>query len=168
MFLRRFLGRFLFVPKSLRQALRPRCPRNTRPRKPRLEQLEDRVAPALLGLASELVTPDITSGAITTISYTQLGNNANPFNYSAVALALTQGNGAVSLIGKPTTGSATVALSMFLDNNGAFSSGVPTGNLTVTGKVTANAQVFNGTLLTEQVRGFGFSTPNPTDTESEV
>jgi YD repeat-containing protein len=169
MFLRRSFRRLFRVPAALQDTLHPGPKRPDPPRhRLLLEQLEDRVVPSLLGLAQQTVAPDITSGVLTHLSYTQVGNNANLFHYDAVALALTLGDGSRANITKPTTGNAAVTLNMSLDNSGVFSSGVPTGTLTVTGKVTANAQTFNGTLVTAQVRGFGFSNPTKADTEFEV
>ncbi len=121
---------------------------------------------AVLGIAQNTVAPDIASGAITSISYTQAGNNANPFQYSAAALQLTLGDGSTFPINNPSAGgSATTSLKVSLNNDGTFSQFQPGDNLTVTGNVNINGNMFDGTLVTANVTGFGFSTPNPADTE---
>jgi hypothetical protein len=164
MLLWRFLRRVL--QDRSRSKERPR--RTERPRL-RLEPLEDRVLPSLLGLASQAVQPDITSGAMTNMSYTQVGNNSNPFHYDAIPLAITLGDGSRATITKATGGTtATMSLNLLLDNSGKFSSGGPASDFNVTGSVTIAGHNFNGTLLTGQARDFGFSNPNRADTEFEV
>src|SRR5581483_854554 len=84
----------------------------------RLERLEDRLAPALLGLANHpLVKPDIASGATTSITYKHEGDGTNPFHYQASALSLTLGDGVRHPIAKPTpSGVARTTLDLQLDN----------------------------------------------------
>src|SRR5262249_14428573 len=110
----------------------------------------------LLGLAQQTFLPDIASGALTTISYTQVGNNANPFHYNSIPLTIILGPNTQYNISNPTGGSASIRLDLYLDNNGNFASGVARDDLTVTGKVTIGANTFDGTLVTAEVRGFGF------------
>jgi hypothetical protein len=109
-----------------------------------------------MGLAQASLPPDITSGAKTNISYTQKGNNANPFHYDATPLAITLGDGRRFTLANPTSGGARkTQLNLLLDNNGAFSSGVSGPDFSITGKVTIDGTTFNGTLVTGEVRGFG-------------
>jgi hypothetical protein len=134
-----------------------------------LEPLEDRVLPSLLGLAQQGVAPDIASDVSTNLSYTQLGDNANPFHYDATPLEITLGDGSMFAINNPSSGgSAKTTLNLLLDNSGKFASGTSADDLTLTGKVTINSNAFDGTLLTAAAIGFGFSNPNRTDTEFEV
>jgi RHS repeat-associated protein len=112
--------------------------------------------PGLMGLAQASLPPDITSGSKTNISYTQKGNNANPFHYDATPLAITLGDGRRFTLVNPSSGGARkTQLNLLLDNNGAFSSGVSGPDLSITGKVTIDGTTFNGTLVTGEVRGFG-------------
>ncbi len=169
MTLRRFLSRVFRDPECVRGCVRCRRGRKPPRHRPHVEALEDRVLLSLLGLASETVAPDIAAGVQTNLSYTQMGNNANPFHYDSLALALTLGDGASSRIGNPTAGgTATVTLNLLLTNSGSFAGGVTGNDLTVTGNVTAEGQTFDGTLITAKACGFGFSNPSSTDTEFEV
>ena len=51
-----------------------------------VERLEERCMLSLLGLSQLATKPDIASGSRSNLSYTQIGNNANPFQYSAIPL----------------------------------------------------------------------------------
>ncbi len=119
----------------------------------------------LLGIAQDAVAPDITSGAVTSVSHTQIGNNANPFHYSADAIEITLGDGSRFPINNPSSGgTATTSLNVFLDNNGNFAEYMPGDALSINGAVNINGTMFDGTLVTARVCGFGFSS-NPADTE---
>jgi RHS repeat-associated protein len=150
MILRRFL-RWAFRDRTPLHELR--CKR----RRPRLqlEALEDRCLPTLLGLAQVAVQPDITSGGLTHMSYTDLGGNANPFHYDALPLALTLGDGSVSGISNPTGGGTrSTTLDVALNSAGAFAGG-GVNAFSVTGHATVGSNTYDGTLLTGLVRGFG-------------
>jgi hypothetical protein len=165
MFLRRFLSRLFRDPTTLCSAV-CRCKARTKPRRPlRLELLEDRVVPSLIGLAALGVAPDIASDARTDISYTFVGKTGNPFHYDAVPLTLTLGDGSQHAISNPSGGgSAATTLNMSLDDTGHFSTPGSATAFTVTGQVTIGVNTFDGTLLTGAVRDFGFSN----DAEFEV
>jgi RHS repeat-associated protein len=143
-------------------------PRRKLPSPLALEQLEVRLVPSLIGLAAVTVAPDIAGGVLDHMSYTQLGNNANPFHYDDIPLTVTLGDGTVAAITNPTGGTAKESVDFLLDNSGRFISGVNGDDLTVKGKVTINGNTYDGTLLTGKVRDFGFSPPKPTDTEFEI
>jgi RHS repeat-associated protein len=121
-----------------------------------LEPLEDRVLLSLLGLAQQGAKPDITSGIINDLSYTQQGNNANPFHYDSVPLWITLPDGSVDYINNPSDGSnATTNLDLLLSNQGYLEPG--NGNsFSVTGNVTIGNQTYDGTLLTAQPQAFGY------------
>jgi RHS repeat-associated protein len=125
--------------------------------------------PGLMGLSQASLPPDIASGGVTRISYTQLGNNLNPFQYSATPMALLLGDGRRFTLGNPSTGGArSTQLNMFLFNDGSFATGAASGtDFTITGKVTIDGNTFDNKLLTGKVRGFGWQV-NPTDTQFEV
>ena len=128
-----------------------------RERRLSLEPLEGRHLLALLGLAQQGTKPDVASGVMNTLSYTQVGNNQNPFRYSAIPFALTMPAGTVSNITNPTGGSASTKLSLTLNNAGQLVAGA--GNsYAVTGKVTVGGTTYNGTLLTAQPADFGAAT----------
>lgn len=120
--------------------------------------------PGLLGLAQASLPPDFASGALTRMSYTQVGNNANPFHYDAIPLALTLPNGQKVALANPTGGTRQTTLNLTLDNTGSLTG---SGSFSVTGKVTLNGTTFNGTLLSGTVTAFGAQV-NPTDSEFEV
>ena len=170
MFLRRFLRGVFGQRSRLADMLsRRRNRRQQHSARLYLEQLEDRVVPSLLGLAQVSVAPDIAGALLDHMSYTQIGNNANPFHYDAVPLAVTLGDGSMANITNPSGGGTPQTnLDLFLDNSGHFAAGVAGNDLTLTGKVTINGHTFDNTLLTGKVRDFGFSTPNRSDTEFEV
>jgi hypothetical protein len=121
-----------------------------------LEPLEDRVLLSLLGLAQQGAKPDITSGVINDLSYSQVGNNANPFHYDSVPLYLTLPDGSVDPISNTSGGSnAATNLDLVLSNQGYLIPG--SGNaFSVTGKVTIGNQTYDGTLLTAQPQAFGY------------
>jgi RHS repeat-associated protein len=121
---------------------------------PVIEALEDRVVPSLLGLAQQGALPDLTSGVLNNLSYSQLGTNTNPFHYDSVPLWLTLPGGSVQYITDPSGGSATTNLDLVLNNTGLF---MPGGGNTfsVSGHVTVGAQTYDGTLLTAQPQAFG-------------
>jgi RHS repeat-associated protein len=118
-----------------------------------------------MGLAQASLPPDITSGGLTHLSYTQVGNNANPFHYDAIPLALTLGDGRLFTLANPTGGTRSTRLDVNLDNTGSFAGG--SSSFSVTGKTAIDGTPFDGTLLTAEVRGFG-SQVDPTDSEFEV
>src|SRR6185312_2827571 len=70
--------------------------------RPLLEPLEERVMLSLLGLSQLDMKPDIASGSRTTLSYTQLGNNNNPFLYTAIPLSLKMPDGSTDYITNQT------------------------------------------------------------------
>jgi RHS repeat-associated protein len=121
-----------------------------------LEPLEDRILLSLLGLAQQGAKPDITSGVINDLSYTQRGNNANPFHYDSVPLWITLPNGSVDYISNPSGGGNSVTnLDLVLSNNGYLVPG--SGNaFRVTGHVTVGGNTYDGTLLTAQPQAFGY------------
>jgi RHS repeat-associated protein len=136
---------------------RRRAPRHqSREFRPFLEILEDRITPSLLGLAQQSARPDITSGVINALSYTQVGNNANPFHYDSIPLWITLPDGSVDSISDPAGGgSAKTNLDLRLSNDGYLTPG--SGNaLSVSGHVTLGSQTYDGTLLTAQPQAFGF------------
>jgi RHS repeat-associated protein len=123
------------------------------------------VSQGLLGLAQACDPPDITSGALTHISYNQ-PSAPNVFHYDAIPLAITLGDGRRFGLGNPTGGARKTTLDVQLDNTtGAFAGGA--SNFTITGKVTIDGTTFDGTLVNGVVREFG-SRINPPDSEFEV
>lgn len=134
-----------------------------------LEPLEDRILLSLLGLAQQGAPPDITSGVINDLSYTQLGNNANPFHYDSIPLYITLPDGSQDAINNPSNGNnATTNLDLTLSNNGYLVPG--NGNdFSVTGNVTIGNNTYDGTLLTAQPQAFGYGdTFSPDQGEFEV
>ncbi len=125
------------------------------------------VTPGLMGLAQASLPPDIASGALTRISYTQIGNNANPFHYDSIPLAILLADGRKFNLGNPTGGARKTNLDLKLDNLGAFAAGVAGPDFSVTGKVTIDGTTFDGTLVTGEVRAFG-SRVSPGNAEFEV
>jgi hypothetical protein len=121
-----------------------------------LEPLEDRTLLSLLGLAQLGANPDITSGVLNNLSYTQQGNNANPFHYDSVPLWITLPDGSVDYISDPSGGgNAATNLNLLLSNTGYLMPG--NGNsFSVTGQVTIGANTYDGTLLTAQAQAFGY------------
>ena len=141
-------------PRSLTSAKR----RLSREARPSHERLEDRCLLSLLNLAQSAVRPDIASGVRTNISYVQQGNNANPFHYDATALTLTQSNGTTArIISQSDRTPARTRLDLTLNNSGGFAGGVPGPDYAVNGKVTVNAQIYDGSLLMAEVLNFGFA-----------
>src|SRR5262249_11141302 len=98
--LRRLLSRC--ANPAHRPPRRPKSPPPPRNPRPALEPLEDRCLFALLGLAQATTPPDITSGALTNLSFALAGNNANPFHYDSIPLWLTTGDGSVQYISDPS------------------------------------------------------------------
>lgn len=154
-------------------ALRQRKTRKTRTRDRNirlfLEPLEDRVLLSLLGLAGQGAKPDITSGVSNSLSYTQVGNNANPFSYSSVPLYITLPDGSIDNISNLTGGgNAATNLSALLSNQGYLEPGA--GNsFSVKGHVTIGSNTYDGTLLTATPQAFGFGDSfSPSSGEFEV
>ncbi len=133
-----------------------------------VEALEDRTVPALLGLAQQGTPPDLTSGIVNNLSYTQLNNNANPFHYDSIPLWITMPDTSVNYINDPSDGSsATTNLDLNLTNAGTYTGSG--GSFSVTGSVALGAQNYDGTLLTAQPTAFGFANAfSPQSGEFEV
>jgi RHS repeat-associated protein len=137
--------------------------------RPQIEALEERQLLALLGLSQLAQKPDIASGSRTSLSYVQVGNNANPFQYSATALSLKMPDGSTDFINKQSNNTpAMTTLSIALDNFGHFAAGGGNPSYAVNGHVVVGATPYDGTLLTASAQEFGYSTPTPQDTEFEV
>src|SRR5262249_40124269 len=123
-----------------------------------VEPLEERCLLALLGLAPQAAKPDIASGVRTNLSYTQVGNHANPFHYDAIPVTLTLPGGTTARITNPANGTAAkTVLNLALDNAGGFAAGVSGPDLAINGKVALGGTVYNGALLTAEAQNFGFS-----------
>lgn len=143
----------------------PRAPAPPRRRKrarapwrPDVQALEGRSLLALLGLAQLGTKPDIASGASTHLSYTQQGNNANPFHYDAVPLTLQMPDGTNDRItNQANKAAAGTRLDVRLDNSGRYASGVTGPDFSVNGHVTIGANTYDGTLVTAEANAFGFS-----------
>ena len=144
--------------------------RKTPTRRPVVERLEERCMLALLGLSQLDQKPDIASGARTNISYTQIGNNDNPFQYSATPLSLKMPDGSVDSITNQTNKTAAkTTLSIDLDNFGYFVSGGPSPDFSINGHVVVNGTTYDGSLLTAQAQEFGFGdTITKADAEFDV
>jgi RHS repeat-associated protein len=123
-----------------------------------IEPLEPRCLLALLGLAQQASRPDIASNVRTSLSYTQVGNDANPFHYDATPLSLTLPDGTLGRITNQADKTpARTRLDLVLDNTGSFAAGVPGPDFAVNGRVTVGAQVYDGTLLSAEALGVGFA-----------
>lgn len=148
------------------------CKTRTRERNIRLfvEPLEDRVLLSLLGLAQEGAKPDITSGVNNTLSYTQQGNNANPFSYSSVPLYITLPDGSIDNITNLNSGgNASTNLSAILSNQGYLEPGAAGNSFNIMGHVTIGSNTYDGTLLTATPQAFGFGDSfSPSQGEFEV
>jgi hypothetical protein len=123
----------------------------------------------LLGLAQQGTKPDITSGVINDLFYTQQGNNANPFHYDSIPLWITLPDGSVDYISNPSGGdNASTNLDLLLSNQGYLEPG--NGNsFSVTGHVTVGGNTYDGTLLTAQAQAFGYGDSfSPSQGEFEV
>ncbi len=144
--------------------------RKTPTRRPVVERLEERCMLALLGLSQLAQKPDIASGARTNISYTQIGNNDNPFLYSATPLSLKMPDGSVDSITNQTNKTpAKTTLSIDLDNFGYFVSGGSSPDFSINGHVVVNGTTYDGSLLTAQAQEFGFGdTITKADAEFDV
>ena len=138
--------------------------------RPLLEPLEERCLLALLGLSQLATKPDIASGSRTTISYTQIGNNDNPFQYSAIPLSLKMPDGSVnSITNQANKTAAKTTLSLDLDNYGYLVSGGTSPDFSINGHVVVGRTTYDGSLLTAQAQEFGFgSTITKADAEFEV
>jgi RHS repeat-associated protein len=170
MVLPRFLSRFL-RNQSRANGKRRKSPNRTRPWPHlRLEPLEDRVLLSLIGLAQQSLVPDITSGASNTLSYTQLGGDANPFHYDSIPLTLTLGGSTPAPITNASDGTARrTELNVLLKDDGSVAAGGSAEDFRVFGHVTVGPDIFDGRLLTGKVREFGFSdTITPAAAEFEV
>ena len=167
MFMRRFPRGFSAANSRLADLI-CRIRKLRRKARLRVELLENRACPALLGLAGISINPDIASGARTTLSMNDLGNNANPFEYDSIPLALTASNGARYAISNPTGGAASTTMNVILTNTGLFAPSTTSDNFSISGKVTFNNTTFSGTLLSGVVTNFGFSNPTYADTEFDV
>jgi RHS repeat-associated protein len=126
--------------------------------RPLVERLEERCLLSLLGLSQLATKPDIASGSRTSISYTQIGNNDNPFQYSAIPLALKMPNGSVdNITNQANKTAAKTTLSIDLDNYGYFVSGGTSPDFSINGHVVVNGTTYDGSLLTAQAQEFGYS-----------
>ncbi len=125
---------------------------------------------SLLGISQLATKPDIASGARTNISYTQVGNNDNPFQYSSTPLSLKMPDGSVDRITNQTNKTAAkTTLSIDLDNYGYLVSGGPSPDFSINGHVVVNGTTYDGSLLTAQAQEFGFgNTITTADAEFEV
>jgi len=148
----------------------PRRVRTGAKHDPRVERLEERCMLSLLGLSQLATKPDIASGSRTNISYTQVGNNDNPFQYSAIPLSLKMPDGSVDAItNQANKVAAKTTLSIDLDNFGYFVSGVPGPDFAINGHVVVKGTTYDGSLLTAEAQEFGFSdTITKADAEFDV
>ena len=151
-------GRFALRPR--RHGSAPSSPRRARARlhRPVVEPLEDRCLLALLGLSQLAQKPDIASGSRTTMSYTQVGNNDNPFVYSATPLSLKLPNGTADTItNQANKTAAKTTLTLYLDNYGDFVSAGTSPDFSINGHVVVAGTTYDGTLLQAQAQEFGYS-----------
>ena len=125
---------------------------------------------SLLGLSQLATKPDIASGSRTNISYTQVGNNDNPFQYSATPLSLKMPDGSVDNITNQTNKTAAkTTLSLYLDNFGDFVSAGTSPDFSINGHVVIAGTTYDGTLLQAQAQEFGYSnTITTADAEFDV
>jgi YD repeat-containing protein len=178
MFLKRFLRRVFHDEARLREVIGKgmRRPRAGQPL--RLELLEDRIVPSLLGLLAQMVPPDIMSNMNTTVfsrPEVQLDSQTlYHVHYDATPPEITLGDGSMHAISGPSSGGpAKVTVDFFVDANGNFVSGDPadgiTGHdLTVTGQVALGSTTFDGTLITAAAEGFGSAVIRPGNTQFQV
>jgi YD repeat-containing protein len=138
--------------------------------RPIVEALEERQLLSLLGLAQLDMKSDTASGGFSNLSYKQLGNNANPFQYSATPTALKMPDGSVDRITNQTNKTpARTTLNLNLNNNGYFASAGTSPDFSINGHVVVGSTTDDGTLLTAQAQMFGFSdTITTADAEFEV
>jgi RHS repeat-associated protein len=127
---------------------------------------------SLLGISQQLTKPDISSGINNDLSYTQIGNNANPFHYDSVPLVISLPSGSTARIASPIPSNpaspASTRLDLTLDNTGALVN-PSTSSFSITGRLSIGSHTFNGTLLTAQAQAFGFSdTITTADAEFDV
>ncbi|MFI5458895.1 MAG: RHS repeat-associated core domain-containing protein [Isosphaerales bacterium] len=148
----------------------PRRARAAVIRRPHVERLEERCMLSLLGLSQLATNPDIASGSRTSISYTQVGNNDNPFQYSAIPLSLKMPNGSMDTISNQANKvAAKTTLNIDLDNYGYLVSGASGSNFAINGHVVVNGTIYDGSLLTAQAQEFGFAnTFTKADAEFDV
>ena len=104
------------------------------------------------------------------MSYTPVGNNDNPFQYSAIPLSLKMPDGSVDNITNQTNKTAAkTTLSIDLDNFGYFVSGGTSPDFSINGHVVVNGATYDGRLLTAQAQEFGFGdTITTADAEFDV
>ena len=162
-----------FAVRSHLHKIVPTSPRRDGKRathRPLLEPLEERCLLALLGLSQLATKPDIASGSRTSISYTQIGNNDNPFQYSAIPLSLKMPDGSVnSITNQANKTAAKTTLSLYLDNYGYFVSGGTSPDFSINGHVVVGGTTYDGTLLSAQAQEFGFgNTITKADAEFDV
>jgi RHS repeat-associated protein len=150
-----------FGTRSVRKSsvpFEPRGRQRARSSRAFVERLEERCMLSLLGLSQLATKPDIASGSRSNLSYTQIGNNANPFQYSAIPLSLKMPDGSTDLISNQTNKTAAkTTLSLQLDNFGYFASGGTSPDFAINGHVTVSGKTYDGSLLTAQAQEFGFS-----------
>ena len=104
------------------------------------------------------------------MSYTQLGNNDNPFVYASVPEDIKLPNGSIVNITTQTNHTAAkTSLSLYLDNFGDFVSGGTSPDFTINGHVVIGGTTYDGTLLQAQAQEFGYSSTITTaDAEFDV
>ena len=162
-----------FVLRSRRHGPAPSSTRRPRLRavhRPVVETLEDRCLLSLLGLNQLDQKPDIASGARTSMSYTQIGNNDNPFVYSATPLSIKMPDGSTDNITNQTNKTAArTTLTLYLDNTGNFVSAGTNPDFSINGHVVIAGTTYDGTLLAAQAQEFGYSNSITTaDAEFDV
>ena len=114
--------------------------------RPVVEPLEDRCLLALLGLTQLDQKPDIASGWRTSMSYTQIGNNDNPFVYSATPLSIKMPDGSADNITNQTNKTAAkTTLTLYLDNFGDFVSAGTSPDFSINGHVVIAGTTYDGT-----------------------
>ena len=138
--------------------------------RPLVERLEERQLLALLGLSQLAQKPDIASGGRTSMSYTQLGNNDNPFVYTSIPMSIKMPDGSADTITNQTNHTAAkTTLSLDLDNFGDFVSGGTSPDFSINGHVVIAGTTYDGTLLQAQAQEFGYSnTITTADAEFDV
>ena len=104
------------------------------------------------------------------MSYTQIGNNDNPFVYSATPLSIKMPNGSADTITNQTNKTAAkTTLSLYLDNFGDFVSAGTSPDFSINGHVVIAGTTYDGTLLQAQAQEFGYSnTITTADAEFDV
>ena len=152
------------APTSSRRARRQAT------RRPIVEWLEEHACSPCSG--SRSWPPSRTSPRVprTSISYTQVGNNDNPFQYSAIPLSLKMPDGSVDAItNQKNKTAAKTTLNIDLDNYGYFVSAGTSPDFSINGHVVVGANTYDGSLLTAQAQEFGFGdTITKADAEFDV